>query len=201
MRNKIQQSKIQEINSLHGELEAIVKTGLDKAIRIGELLMECKEAIPHGQFSAWVDDNCMFTIRTAQNYMRIFSNRECIAGADSVATAYRLLKNETVSLLETHRDASAEFCKPGPPTFDEVHESLERYITAQIDEDLDQIQASDHCEKITLWMEYTAAGLDNSNVGAVRRFEEQLAWLQNKFSEGHLRAQRKLGQLLAEITH
>ena len=113
MKKNIHASTIQKINTLHNELCSLVQTGLDKAITIGELLYECKSEFQHGNFSAWVSSNCNFSIRTAQNYMKLHSNRHKLTGAHSLTQAYRLLKNETVSLL----------------TWDDVFECLESLLT------------------------------------------------------------------------
>jgi hypothetical protein len=59
-------------------------------MRIGELLTEQKESLGHGEFTAWVKENLPFTVRTAQNYMRIWNERET-------------LKSETVLLLGSYR--------------------------------------------------------------------------------------------------
>lgn len=122
---KIKKSTIQEINSLHAELETIVRTSIDKAIRIGELLTECKENLIHGEFTGWVGQHCGFSVRTAQNYMKIFHNRETLKEVSSVSKAYQLLqKNETVSFLD----------------------DLKADLTNVIAEDIDAVAAFDHKE-------------------------------------------------------
>src|SRR5258708_11594168 len=40
-------------------------------IAIGKALLEAKEHLKHGQFCEWVSRECGFTIRSAQNYMRV----------------------------------------------------------------------------------------------------------------------------------
>ena len=54
-------------------------------IDIGRNLLAAKQALAHGRFSPWVEAECGFTLRTAQNYMRV---AEFTHG-----------KSETVSLL------------------------------------------------------------------------------------------------------
>ena len=66
---------ILEIKKLHGEINAIGSTAIQKAIRIGELLVGVKEDRPHGDFIEWVEKQKMFTRQTAANYMRIFEHR------------------------------------------------------------------------------------------------------------------------------
>jgi hypothetical protein len=83
---EIQQNRTQEIVTLHQEIVGSLKSSLEKAIRIGDLLLKQKEELQHGQFISWVDEHLPFTVRTAQNYMRLFRNKA-------------LVKNETVSHL------------------------------------------------------------------------------------------------------
>lgn len=82
-----------EIIRLHGEIEAAYQTSLDRAIRIGELLAQQKEALEHGQFLPWVAEHLPFSERTAQNYMRVFSRRAELKSATvaDLTKAYRLL--------------------------------------------------------------------------------------------------------------
>lgn len=88
-----EQARIQEIASLHVELVGMARQTLPMAIRIGQLLHEQKEALPHGQFTAWIEACLPFTPRTARNYMRVFEHRERLKTESvSVLTdAYRVL--------------------------------------------------------------------------------------------------------------
>lgn len=82
----IEMNRINEIASLHSQIGGLLKLSLDKAIRIGELLTEQKASLKHGEYMPWVKANLPFTERTAQNYMRLYNQRE-------------QLKNENVSHL------------------------------------------------------------------------------------------------------
>ena len=79
---------------------AIIETGRD--------LVVAKHALAHGQFSQWVEAECGFTHRTAQNYMRVAQF------ADG--------KSETVSLLAPS-SIYALASKAAPPAV--VHEVLQ----------------------------------------------------------------------------
>lgn len=98
----IEKSKIAELNRLHGEIEQALRQSLSNAIQIGQRLEEVKKELPHGEFTGFITANLSFSVRTAQNYMKLYQNQEQIAGAESVQDAYKLLsgKNETVSHLE-----------------------------------------------------------------------------------------------------
>ncbi len=79
---------IDEITSLHNDILGYYKRSLNNGIRIGELLLEQKKKLNHGEFTKWVDANLPFTDRTARNYMKVYNNRD-------------KLKTETVSDLTT----------------------------------------------------------------------------------------------------
>ena len=61
----------ERINEEHREVESVFKTAVDHALKVGELLLEAKEAAPHGGWLPWVEANCSFSKRTAQAYMRL----------------------------------------------------------------------------------------------------------------------------------
>jgi len=91
---------VAEIADLHREIVGHLEKAVQKAMRIGELLTVQKAAIEHGQFVQWIEQNCPFSLRTAQRYMRIHRQ-----GGLSV-------KNDTVSLLP-HDDSEdiKEICR------------------------------------------------------------------------------------------
>jgi hypothetical protein len=82
-----------EINSLHASLSAMVGQTLDYALKIGKMLTQKKFAVPHGQFEIWVQNNLNFTLRTAQNYMRVYNKRRMLntKQVSSLTAAYRTL--------------------------------------------------------------------------------------------------------------
>jgi len=45
--------RIEEIFKIHNELQKLYYKGLNKAIRLGELLEEQKEDLKHGEFEGW----------------------------------------------------------------------------------------------------------------------------------------------------
>ena len=57
-----------EINRLHHELKDAFRTGIEKAIRIGELLTEQHARCKHGEWLPWLKANVQFSIKTAYNY-------------------------------------------------------------------------------------------------------------------------------------
>jgi len=84
--NTLAQNRAERIAQLHRKAEGHVRATIQAAIEIGGLLKEQKRELPHGEWGRWVQQNLPFTIRTAQNYMRLYEHRA-------------ELKNENVSFL------------------------------------------------------------------------------------------------------
>jgi hypothetical protein len=87
----------EEINRLHGEIVEFGRVTLEKAFRIGQLLTEQKQSLPHGQFGNWIASNLPFSDRTARNYMRLHRERGRLKTetASDLGSAYRLLMDRT----------------------------------------------------------------------------------------------------------
>jgi hypothetical protein len=76
MKSALTVTRTDEIIRLHDEVIGALKTSLEKAIRIGELLTEQKKSLAHGAFLPWVKESLPFTDRTARNYMRLHRERD-----------------------------------------------------------------------------------------------------------------------------
>ena len=61
----------QAINRHHAACRDADRAALTHAIRAGELLMDAKAALHHGEWGAWVAAHCTFAARTAQLYMQL----------------------------------------------------------------------------------------------------------------------------------
>lgn len=59
------------INEEHSKAAECMWAGVQHAIRAGELLIEAKSQVEHGQWLPWLEANCEFSERTAQGYMRL----------------------------------------------------------------------------------------------------------------------------------
>lgn len=95
--NELEKSVIEEITSLHHDIKSMIETTLQKGIRLGELLKAVKDGLPHGEFIPWIEKNCPFKQRAAQNYMRVFERREELKrqSVADLASAYKLLTSNT----------------------------------------------------------------------------------------------------------
>ena len=60
-----------KINAAHAECEKSLRKSVEHAIRAGELLLEAKRTVGHGDWTAWLAENVKFSDRLAQAYMRL----------------------------------------------------------------------------------------------------------------------------------
>lgn len=103
------------INRLHGEIVSAMKTSLEKAFQIGELLCREKTKLGHGMFGPWCASSLPFSQRTAGRFMRLHLDRDRLK-LDSVTNlteAYRLLADEKCNTHVTFSDDVPDW-KPGP---------------------------------------------------------------------------------------
>lgn len=59
------------INAAHDAVKGSGKTMLLKAKEAGELLLQAKAQCAHGEFKAWIEENCAFSYKTAAKYMKV----------------------------------------------------------------------------------------------------------------------------------
>lgn len=77
----------------HLEFQSRQLGTLHLAIEVGEMLTEQKENFDHGEFTPWLQENLPFSIRTAQKYMSVYSNKDQFEklGANGLSEAYLLI--------------------------------------------------------------------------------------------------------------
>lgn len=95
-----------EIRTEVDAAEADFQSALQHAIRAGELLIEAKAQVEHGQWLPWLEANFSKSPRSAQGYMRLAENAE-----DAQRVAHLGLKGalrELAAPRETLEAASAE---------------------------------------------------------------------------------------------
>lgn len=86
-------SSVAEIIRLHGQILDAARTSLDNAIRIGELLVQEKARLNHGEWLPWLKGHVPFSDRTARNYMQCYEQRDRLKmeSVSDLTSAYRLL--------------------------------------------------------------------------------------------------------------
>jgi len=61
----------EQVNNEHRQVKECVIKGALHAVRAGELLWQAKRKAVHGQWLGWIAENCEFSERTAQLYMKL----------------------------------------------------------------------------------------------------------------------------------
>ena len=74
-----------EINSEHALAQ---EEFLKHAIRCGELLLEQKKLVGHGNFGKWIETNCEFSVATANNYMKVAKNPSALGKSGAIRRLY-----------------------------------------------------------------------------------------------------------------
>jgi len=101
-------STANEINHEHDLFVSSARTGLEHAVRCGELLIEAKQNMPHGGWKVWVDENCNFSYRTAQVYMRIYTKAQSSALLEEGESQIGILKMLAAKEKEEKKKKRAE---------------------------------------------------------------------------------------------
>jgi hypothetical protein len=63
------------IRAEHQGARAAIKRGIEHAMAAGDLLIEAKAQVPHGQWLLWLREHCDVPERTASHYMRLARRR------------------------------------------------------------------------------------------------------------------------------
>jgi Protein of unknown function (DUF3102) len=90
------------IKAEHEATAISLRRGVQHGMAAGDLLIEAKALLKHGQWLPWLRDHCAMSERSAQLYMRLAKNRtEIEANTKQVAD---LTMNETAALLMLSSD-------------------------------------------------------------------------------------------------
>ncbi len=77
-----------EINAWHAQAEAAIGRALEYALNAGQLLIQAKAQVQHGEWLPWLTTNFRGSDRTAQIYMRIARQWPEIAASKSAGSAH-----------------------------------------------------------------------------------------------------------------
>lgn len=90
---------IPEINAHYREFKKAASDGLKNAIKIGELLLRMKKALPHGEFTSEVERRCDFSPEWGRLCMKVASGKDTLATIEekpeSVREAAKLISEYT----------------------------------------------------------------------------------------------------------
>lgn len=103
-----------EINTIK---RTTAKYVLEQSIEIGRLLCEAKEAVPHGEWGRWLEENCAYSTSNANNLMRIYTeygedDEQLSFFAENKLELYGdLNRSQAIALLALPPAERAEFVK------------------------------------------------------------------------------------------
>lgn len=99
-----------QINAEHRACDEALREGLAHAVRAGELLVEAKAQVKHGQWEQWVTENFEGSPRTAQAYMKVAREIPTLDGAKAQRVAdlsFRgALKELSVPVVDEDNDVA-----------------------------------------------------------------------------------------------
>ena len=116
----------QRINDEHEKANAAFEKGLGHALTAGQLLLEAKSKVKHGEWLDWLRDNCTVSERSAQLYMRTARQRPALEA--KTASLADLSLERAASLLAKPRQHEA----PLLPSISEAREIARATGKAQI---------------------------------------------------------------------
>jgi hypothetical protein len=120
---------IQRITAKQEVIACKITDLVTDAIEMGEMLLDAKSMVPHGQFGAWIARNCPFSWQCANRYMRVakakLNGPVQFDGAQSITACLRMLTDESAHEEET----------PAPKLVNGTHMPLNGQTTFLADED------------------------------------------------------------------
>ena len=104
-----------EIAELHDEMGSAFRSGMERAIRMGELLKTVKDGLPHGAFLPWIEAHCPFKRIQANKYIRLYQHKDAVNVHSDVHlpidAAIKLIRSEARKEVTT--GGEAETCAAG----------------------------------------------------------------------------------------
>lgn len=116
----------ERINMRVQAAEDRAKKAVEYAIEAGQLLIEAKSLVQHGQWEQWLTDNCRVAPRTAQAYMRLAKRVPLLPDAEAQHVADLPLR-EAIKAITTDPTEP-----PRQPRVEGIWDKGERERTAKI---------------------------------------------------------------------
>jgi hypothetical protein len=91
----------ERIRATHEVVRQALKMGVENAMTTGDLLIEAKAQVDHGDWTPWLREHCKMSERTARLYMRLAKNREVIEAYEDAAD---LTLNAAARLLASPKE-------------------------------------------------------------------------------------------------
>ena len=117
-----------QINAEHEACHFAMRESIKHAVRAGELLVEAKAGLPHGEWASWLDAHCDFSDRTARAYMRLAKELPKLDEANRQRIAEMPLREALVSIADPKRKDSKEWAAEINAFSREAAEQIEEMV-------------------------------------------------------------------------
>ncbi len=102
------------LDMVAAEIRTFTASMLNNVIEIGRRMVEAKEMLPYGEFGAWIQENTGYSLSTAHNFMRIFTEygaaQGCLFGAEAESQTFgKLSYTKALALLSLPAAEREEF--------------------------------------------------------------------------------------------
>jgi len=118
------------INDRLSAIAANTRNTLQRSIEIGDLLLEAKERVGHGNFEAWLLDHCQLSFRSARRYMKFAKERPQIEAQAKSATLADLSINTAQRLLAPPKRQEGSGQGSAKPPTTEKYKTIENDLIA-----------------------------------------------------------------------
>ena len=103
-------------DTIAAEIRTFTASMLNNIIEIGRRLCEAKELIPYGSFGDWVRRETGYSVSTANNFMRIFTEygaaQGCLFGAEAESQTFgKLSYSKALALLAVPAEEREQFAQ------------------------------------------------------------------------------------------
>lgn len=130
-----------QINIEHANCMGAMRESLEYAVKAGELLIQVKALVPHGEWLPWLAANCEVPERTTQAYMRIARNWPELSKSATVAD---LTVRGALILLEAPKSESPEAILPISQVLSYVEELERKADQAKTLDDIKKVDKEYH---------------------------------------------------------
>lgn len=101
----------EQVREAHQAATENLREAVRHAVAAGELLLEAKRRLRHGQWSGWVEQHCKFSLRTAQVYTQLARELPKLGSAKAQHVAHLSLRDAIAAVA---RDTSMAARLPAP---------------------------------------------------------------------------------------
>jgi hypothetical protein len=97
-----------EINRLHGVIEQKLRSSVEDAIRVGQILTQVKDRLPHGDFLPWLQATCDFSSDTSERYRKLYAHHSKIRSVRNLQEAYQQIETIERQQKQTEEQRAQE---------------------------------------------------------------------------------------------